>query len=200
MTTPPGRTTAHYDGDGCTGQPRTVDPDGADAIRYRAKRLVTRAASGSWPEAVIHGDWVSDHYGPPGEFFLSTLLAGYVRHGHQPPSGPGMGGLPQLSLTVCDGDLEAAALFEYLTSHRRLQGTPLEQCGALQAARLPLQTFLMFLHVGDTPAARRQWLAVYDEGARLPLVPAAFAALLTLWAARATFGFRQLTAQAAPLN
>lgn len=199
MTTPPPGRTAHHDGDGCTGQPRTVDPDAADAIRYRAKRLITRAATGSWPEAVIHGDWVSDHYGPPGEYFLSTLLAMYVRKGPQPRS-TGMGGLPQLALTVGDGDLEATALFEFLTSHRRLQGSPLEQCGALQAARLPLQTFLMFLHVGDTPAARRQWMTVYDHGTDAPLVPAAFATLLTLWAARAMFGSRHLAAQAAPFN
>jgi len=198
MTTPPGRT-PHHEGDGCTGQPRTVDPDGAEAIRYRAKRLITRAATGAWPEAVIHGDWAADHYGPPGEYFLSTLLAGYVRKGHQPPS-TGMGGLPVLALTVGDGDLEAAALFEYLISHRRLHGSPLEQCGALQAARLPLQSFLMFLHIGDTPAARRQWLNVYDHGSDAPLIPPAFATLLTLWAARAVFGSRPLAVQTAPLN
>lgn len=199
MTPPPGRT-AHHDGDGCTGQPRTVDPDGAEAIRYRAKRLITRAAALAWPEAVIHGDWVADHYGPPGEFFLSTLMAGYVRRGFHPPTGPGFGGLPQLSLTVGDGDLEAVALIEYLASHRRLDRSPLAQGGALQAARLPVQTFMLHLHVGDTHAARRQWLVIQDIGREHPLLPAAFAALLTLWAARATFGSRQLAARTAPFN
>ena len=199
MTPPPGRT-FHRDDDGCTGQPRTVDPDGADAIRFLAKRVITRASGGAWSEVAIHADWAADHYGPPGEFFLCTLLAGYVRKGFQPPTGDLLGGLPQLALTVGDGDLEAAALYEFLLSHRRLSGSPLEQCGALQAARLPLQTFLMFLHVGDTPAARRQWLHVYDHGTQAPLIPPAFASLLVLWAARATFGSRHLAVQTAPLN
>lgn len=192
---PPGRT-AHQEGDGCTGQPRTVDTDGADAIRHRAKLLITRAHTGAWPEAVIHGDWVADHYGVPGEYFLSALLAMYVRKG-QPISRPGP---PQLALTVGNGDLEAAALFEYLTSHRRLAAPPLEQCGALQAARLPLQTFLTFLHTGDTPAARRHWLDFHAHGTSTPLVPAAFATLLTLWASRATFGSRHLAGQTSPLT
>lgn len=201
MTQPPGRT-AHYDGDGCTGQDRTVDSDGAEAIRYRAKRIITRAAVSAWPEAVIHGDWVADHYGRPGEYFLSTLLAAYIRQSHQTPAASSVlgGPPPQLALTVPDGDPEAADLFEYQVSHRRLTGSPIAQWEALGAVRLSLQTFLLHLHVGDTRAARRHWLNLYDHGKDNPLIPPAFATLLITWAARSVFGTRQLATNTAPLN
>ncbi|MFF9265886.1 hypothetical protein [Streptomyces longwoodensis] len=192
MTQPPGRT-AHYEGDGCTGQDRAVDTTGAEEITYRAKRLVIRVHTSAWPEALIHGDWVADHYGNPGSYYLSTLLAGYVRQAHPHA-------LPQLPLTVPDGDLEAAALYDCLLDHRRLPATQPEQCAALTAARLPLQAFLLQLHVGDTPAARRQWTDVHRHGHTHPLIPPAFAALLILWATRATLGSRHKTRQTAPLN
>lgn len=87
-----------------------------------------------------------------------------------------------------------------MASHRRLTSSPPDQCGALGAARLPLQTFVMFLHVGDTPAARRHWLNLTAHGTAQPLIPPAFAALLITWAARAALGSRHMARQTAPLN
>lgn len=193
MITPPPGHTAHHDGDGCTGQPRPITPEAARHIAYRARRIIARAHQGDWPEAINHADWVADHYGPPGEYHLSTLLAGHINWGARP-------GHPQLALSIPARDPEAAALFEHLASHRRLTSTPPDQCRALGAVRVPLQTFVMFLHVGDNHAARRHWLNLHKHATANPLIPPAFATLLITWAARTAFDSRQNRARTAPLN
>lgn len=199
MTQTPGRTTRHHDDDTCAGEPRTVDAYGADAIRLRARRLIAHAEERAWPRVAIHADWATRHYGPPGDYFLCTLLAACVRQSPAPRP-TAFHGLPQLSLAVPEGDPEAAALCDYLASYRTLNRYPLAQGGALRAARLPLQTFLLHLHLGDTHAARRQWLNIHEHGTQDPLTPAAFVTLLALWAARALSRSRQLAVQTAPFN
>lgn len=195
MTQPPGR---HHDGDGCTGQPRPLDADATAAIRLRAKRLLHHAFDADWDQVTIHGDWVALHYGPPGEYYLSTVLASYIRTGNSYGQ-TRMLRLPLLSAAVPARDPEAAALFEYLASHRRLPRTPLGQGGDLEAARLPLQQFLLHLHAGDQPAAMSQWHQVYEHSRQHPHHALAFTALLIVWTRRALFGPtpRHVTA---PLN
>jgi hypothetical protein len=196
MTTPPGRT-AHHDGDGCTGQHRTVDTEGADDIGYHTRRLIICAAEGRHPEAVIHGDWAAVHYGAPGEFFLCAQLAHYVLRGdHGRPSAY----VPLLPALVPEGDLEAAELLDHVATHRGLAASPREQFGALKAARFPLNTFILHFHKGDTRSAEWQWSHLCQQADEAPLLLPAFGATLALWAARATFGTRHTAAQAAPLN
>lgn len=199
MTQPPGRT-AHHDGDGCTGTPRTVDTDAADDIGYRARRIITRAAISDWADTAAHADWTALHYGPPGEFFLSALLAGYVRQGLR-PRGNQHEPLPQLAILVPSGDLQAVSLFEHLASRRALPGSAFDHWHAIGSARLPLQTFMLALYVGDQRGAQEQWLELHEQGRNgSPLLPLAFSAQLTLWASRAMLGDRHEARATADLN
>lgn len=188
----------HRDGDGCAGQPRPLDDHAIDAVRLRARRLLQSAAASDWTQATIHGDWVALHYGPPGEYFLSLVLAGYIRTGNS-YSRTRVLRLPMLTSAVPARDPEAAVLFEHLASHRRLTWSPLEQDGALEAARLPLQQFLLHLHAGDQTSAMDQWHRVYEQGKQHPPIALAFTALLLVWARRALFG-PETRSTTAPLN
>jgi hypothetical protein len=193
MTPPPGRS-AHHEGDGCTGKHRTVDLEGAEDIGYHARRLLVCAATGRPREAVSHGEWAAVHYGAPGEFFLCTELVRRVCQGRPSTDAP------SLSWAVPDGDLEAAALLESTAAHRRLATPPAEQHAAFAAARLQLQTFALHLHSRNTREAEWQWARLCEQADHAPLLLPAFRATLAVWAARATFGSRQLAARTAPLD
>ncbi|MFC4328308.1 hypothetical protein ACFPC0_10770 [Streptomyces andamanensis] len=200
MTQPPGRT-AHRDGDGCTGQHRTVDPEGADEIRYRVRRALTRADVGDWDETAVHAEWAAQHYGSPGEYRYDFTLSHYVREGLRTTARRATGTdyhpVPALDASVPLNDREAISLFERMAARRNLTGTSLERLRDLIVARLPLQSFLLHLHTEEPLRALRMWSHVQSTGRRhSQLLPLAFTAQLTIWATRATFGSETSTAWA----
>lgn len=186
MMRPPGRSarSTHYDGDGCTGEPREITLAEGYEIREAARTLLLTAEAGDWHDAVSAGDAVALHYGPRGEWFLSSLLAEYISRGAEPHQrGPGR--LPQIALTVPEGDPAAPALLREMAARRRQPAAPGAHALALRDARIPLQTFVLHFHNADVFAARRVWAGVYRHDGNTPhLTALAFTAQLVMWSAR----------------
>ncbi|MFE2934884.1 hypothetical protein [Streptomyces sp. NPDC059278] len=210
MTQPPGRS-PHHSGDGCTGQPRSLNLDEGYEIRSSARRMITTVALAAsypqgtnrpWDAIADEGAYLARHFGPEGEWFLTGLLAEYVHRGAT-PNLRGPGELPVLSLAVPPCDPQAAALLFALAERHRQPDSTDEQCAHLEAARVPLQTFMLHMHLTNHRAARQQWVSVFQHDNGTPLLAAlGFTAQLVVWAARATLPAQKgPTASAtAPMN
>jgi hypothetical protein len=184
----------HADGDGCTGERRALSGPDIRAIQHELRHLLTATAAQDYDTAARRGGGVALHYGPEGEWTLCNLLAEHIRRGtSQAIRDPR--NVPCIALSVPAGDPEALALLSVLAIHHRQRATFTQQCEALEAARLPLQTFLLHVNATDHAAARRHWenTFLHTDGA-LPLTALGFTAQLVLWAAR-TLAPRQPAAQ-----
>lgn len=208
MTQPPGRS-PHHSGDGCTGQPRPLNLDEGYEIRSGARRMIAnvgltnpQTANRPWDTIADEGAYIARHFGPEGEWFLTGLLAEYVRRGAA-PNLRGPGDLPVLSLAVPPCDPQAAALLVTLAERHRQPGSADEQCAHLEAARMPLQTFMLHMHLTSHRAARQQWVSVFQHDHGTPLLTAlGFTAQLVVWAARATLPAQKgpTASTTAPMN
>lgn len=174
----------HHPGDGCTGEPRIVSLCEGYEIREGARVMLAAAAARAWHPVVSTGDTIALHYGPHGEWFLSSLLAQHVVHGAEPgqrPSGPP----PQLNSTVPADDTDARGLLRHLAARHRQPTDPDTLNGAIRAARIPLQNFVRHFHAVAYPRARRIWADTYREDGPTPhLTALAFTSQLIVWSAR----------------
>ncbi|MEV6400521.1 hypothetical protein AB0M39_38045 [Streptomyces sp. NPDC051907] len=214
MTGTPGRSAHHHPGDGCTGQHRNLTLAEGKEIQSLAERMMTHAAladthariataPGPWDALADEGSYLARHYGPDGEWLLSSQLARHITLGRNRAPSPPFD-LPQLAARCPEGDPQAAALLATLASRYREPSTTDEQLGHLGAARLPLQAFVLHMHTGHYRTAHRQWTAAYhaDTGAP-PLRALAFTTLLVLWASRCALvpeGWKPFRRASAPLN
>ncbi len=176
----------HHPDDGCTGRLRTLTTDDGRAIRDLGETMLLAAFTHFHTEVAATGDHIALHYGPGGEWFLAGLLADRTLKS-APRAHRGPLGEPHLARILPDDDPQAAALFALLSQRHRQDRAPGGQCGALEAARTPLQAFLMAFFCRDVPAAQRIWVEVYQDTGTTPTPQAlAFTALLVLCAARST--------------
>ena len=181
----------HYPADGCTGQSRPIEEPELRDIMEKVGMMMAGIAKGDYHQTWAAGAWIGQHYGPDGEWMLSTCLAAQVS-GLADPAHRNTFGQPSIDDGLTGHDEKVLGMAHYCGhAFKELRDHTAEEITeALVKVRPHVEAFVHYYHLDQKPDARASWEHIYrvtepDRTNReLLLRGTAGSALLTCWATR----------------